>query len=53
MAATSEKHVYRGEDLVDEYLLNQVSKWILFHRLGTLPETWGSHRLSSAGLRHL
>ena len=36
MASTAEKRMYEEADFVDEYLLNQVSKWILYHRLGAL-----------------
>ena len=36
MATTVARRLYQEEDLVDEYLLNQVSKWILYHHLGTL-----------------
>ena len=33
MAAGGARRLYEEEDLVDEYLLNQLSKWILYHRL--------------------
>ena len=36
MATARERYVYQEDDLVDERLLNQVSKWILYHRLGAL-----------------
>ena len=37
----SECEKYQEENLVDERLLNQVSKWILFHRLGALTRDLG------------
>ena len=36
MATGGTRRIYEEQDPVDEYLLNQVSKWILFHRLGAL-----------------
>ena len=33
--------MYEEDDRVDEYLLNQLSKWILYHRLGALARDLG------------
>ena len=41
MATATERHVYQEDDLVDERLLNQLSKWILYHRLGALARDLG------------
>ena len=38
--ATGGRH-YEEDDQVDDYLLNQVSKWILYHRLGSLARDLG------------
>ena len=32
---------YQENDQVDDYLMNQVSKWILYHRLGSLARDLG------------
>ena len=40
--ATGGKHVlYQEDDMVDEYLLNQLSKYILYNRLGALARDLG------------
>ena len=40
--ATGGKHVlYQEDDMVDEYLLNQLSKYILFNHLGALARDLG------------
>ena len=39
--ATSARRIFEEEDPVDEYLLNQLSKWILYHRLGALARDLG------------
>ena len=36
MATGGVNRLYEEYDKVDEYLLNQVSKWVLYHRLGAL-----------------
>ena len=41
MATARERRVYQEGDLVDEHLLNQLSKWILYHRLGALARDLG------------
>ena len=41
MATAEERHVYQEDDLVDERLLNQLSKWILYHRLPALARDLG------------
>ena len=41
MATGGRKCVYEEDDRVDEYLLNQLSKWILHHRLGALVRDLG------------
>ena len=41
MASGGGQHLYEGDDVVDEYLLNQLSKWILYHRLGALARNLG------------
>ena len=41
MAATVTRHIYEEDDKVDEYLLNLVSKWILYDHLGTLARDLG------------
>ena len=39
---------YRAEDEVDDFLLNQVSKWVLYHKLGSLARDLGiGHALFS------
>ena len=32
---------YQENDQVDDYLLNQVSKWIIYHKLGSLARDLG------------
>ena len=39
--ATGGRRVYEEGDLVGEYLLNQLSKWVLYHRLGLLARDLG------------
>ena len=41
MATGATRRVYEEDDRVDEYLLNQLSKWILYHRLGVLARDLG------------
>ena len=41
MATGRRQTIYKEDDRVDEYLLNQLSKWILYHRLGTLARDLG------------
>ena len=41
MATGGARHVYEEDDKVDEYLLNQLSKWILYHCLGALARDLG------------
>ena len=36
MAKTGVKRLHKEHDRVDEYLLTQVSKWVLYDRLGLL-----------------
>ena len=36
MATGGERRIYEGEDPVDEYLLNQLSKWIIYYGLPSL-----------------
>ena len=39
--ATRGRQIYKEDDAVDEYLLNQISKWILYHHLGALARDLG------------
>ena len=41
MATGGARRVYEEDDKVDENLLNQLSKWILYHRLGALARDLG------------
>ena len=41
MATGGRQTIYKEDDRVDEYLLNQLSKWILYHRLGSLARDLG------------
>ena len=41
MATGGARCVYEEDDKVDEYLLNELSKWILYHRLGALARDLG------------
>ena len=41
MATGGTRRIYEEDDMVDEYLLNQLSKWILYHRLGALARDLG------------
>ena len=41
MASGGARRMYEEDDRVDEYLLNQLSKWILYHRLGALARDLG------------
>ena len=41
MAKTGVKRLHKEHDKVDEYLLNQVSKWVLYDRLGLLARDLG------------
>ena len=41
MATGGRKLVFEEDDRVDEDLLNQLSKWILYHRLGALARDLG------------
>ena len=41
MATGGDRRMYEEDDRVDEYLLNQLSKWILYHRLGALARDLG------------
>ena len=36
MASGETSHVYKEDDILDERLLNQISKWIFYHRLPSL-----------------
>ena len=38
--ATGGRH-YQEDDQVDDYLLNQVSKWIMYNKLGSLARDLG------------
>ena len=41
MAAGGKHVLYQEDDMVDEYLLNQLSKYILFNHLGALARDLG------------
>ena len=41
MATGGVRRLYEEDDKVDEYLLNQVSKWVLYHRIGSLARDLG------------
>ena len=41
MATAGVSHIYEEDDLVDEYLLNLLSKWILYDRLPSLARDLG------------
>ena len=41
MATGGVRRLYEEDDKVDEYLLNQVSKWVLYQRLGFLARDLG------------
>ena len=41
MAIGDVGRIYAEDDPVDDYLLNRVSKWILYHRLGPLARELG------------
>ena len=41
MALGGGRRLYEEDDKVDEKLLNQLSKWILYHRLGALARDLG------------
>ena len=41
MATGGRQTIYKEDDRVDEYLLNQLSKWILYNRLGALARDLG------------
>ena len=41
MATGGARRMYEEDDRVDENLLNQLSKWILYHRLGALARDLG------------
>ena len=41
MATGGTKLTYEDDDRVDEYLLNQISKWILYYRLPSLARDLG------------
>ena len=41
MATGGVGQMYEEDDKVDEYLLNQVSKWVLYHRLPSLARDLG------------
>ena len=41
MATGGTKRMYREEDIVDDDLLNQLSKWILYHCLEALAKDMG------------
>ena len=41
MATGGFGRIYEEDDRVDEYLLNQVSKWVLYHRLPSLARSLG------------
>ena len=41
MATGGVRRIYEEDDKVDEYLLNQVSKWVMYHRLPSLARDLG------------
>ena len=41
MATGGATRLYEEDDKLDEYLLNQVSKWVLYHRLPSLARDLG------------
>ena len=41
MATGGVRRIYEEDDEVDEYLLNQLSKWIIYDHLGTLARDLG------------
>ena len=41
MATGGVRRIYEEDDVVDEYLLNQLSKWILYRRVQTLARHLG------------
>ena len=41
MASGGARRLFEEDDKVDEYLLNQVSKWVLYHRLPSLARDLG------------
>ena len=41
MASGETSHVYKEDDILDERLLNQTSKWVLYHRLPSLARHLG------------
>ena len=41
MATGGVRHLYEEDDKVDEYLLDQVGKWVLYQRLPSLARDLG------------
>ena len=41
MDAVSFGRIYEEDDKVDDYLLNELSKWVLYHRLPSLARSLG------------
>ena len=41
MASEQTRHAYNEDDKLDERLLNQISKWIFYHRLPSLARHLG------------
>ena len=41
MASGGVRRIYEEDDEVDEYLLNQLSKWIIYDNLGTIARDLG------------
>ena len=41
MATGGARRLYEEDDTVDDYLLNQVSKWVLYNRLPSLARNLG------------
>ena len=41
MATGGIRRLYEEDDKVDDYLLHQVSKWVIYHRLGLLARDLG------------
>ena len=50
MATGGRQSVYKEDDIVDEYLLNQISKWILYNRLGALARDLGISEAEFSGI---
>ena len=50
MATGGSGHLYEEDDVLDERLLDQISKWIMYHRLPSLARHLG---ISDAEIRRI